>query len=209
MDFDKEFKDALQALPSKEKDKLIIKFLKKDLKFANALQFKLLANASVEEKRKETQKRIEVLVARASDSFYSPGDFLMSLRSISGVINDHVYLTKDKYGDITLNLLMLRRALERKSTDIDSYTARRAHTLCIYIVARLFKILLLIQKQHEDLHIEFQDDLEKIGDLMGESENVMSVAIKNGFDVNWLKSMNIPDDLPAFHKELRKKGFLK
>ena len=39
MTFDKDFKEAISHLPSSEKDKLILRLLKKDLVLANRLYF--------------------------------------------------------------------------------------------------------------------------------------------------------------------------
>ena len=51
--FHKEFKEALSRLPSKEKDKLILRLLKKDLVLANRLLFELLSTNTVEEERQK------------------------------------------------------------------------------------------------------------------------------------------------------------
>ena len=51
MTFDPEFKKALQLLPEKEKDKLILRLLKRDLQLANRLQFELVETDSVQDKR--------------------------------------------------------------------------------------------------------------------------------------------------------------
>ena len=56
MSFPKEFKEALSHLPSKEKDKLILQLLKKDLVLANRLLFELVNTNTVEEQREKVEK---------------------------------------------------------------------------------------------------------------------------------------------------------
>lgn len=54
---------------------------------------------------------------------------------------------------------------------------------------------MLIQKQHEDLHLEFKEDMEAIGEYMGKNPNLMKAAIYNGLDVNWLIQYEIPENI--------------
>lgn len=209
MTFDPEFKKALQNLPSTEKDKLILRLLKKDLNLANKLYFELVDTESVEDKREQLQIIIAKKIKFATERYYSAGYLLMDLREISGIINEHVAITKDKYGEISLTCFMLKQILELNTNRIASENAGNAYTLCIYIVAKIFKTLLIIQKQHEDLHIEFSEDIEAIGELIVNNKHLIRVAINNGLDVNWLIHFNIPKNLVQIHKDLRSKGFLK
>jgi hypothetical protein len=104
---------------------------------------------------------------------------------------------------------MLRRVLEMNNNKVASETWGNAYTFCIYIIARVFKILMLMQKQHEDLHIEFQEDIEEIGKLIGRNPHLMKAAIQNGLDVNWLIGFDIPKDIAAIYKDLRDREFLR
>ena len=209
MTFDPELKNALKLLPEAEKDKLILRLLKHDLHLANQLRFALVETDSVQKKRDDVKKRIIKRIERATEHYYSAGYLLMDVREISGEINEHVSITKDKLGEIILNCLMLRQLLELNNERIGAETLDKAYTLCIYIIARIFKILMLIQKQHEDLHIEFSDEIETIGKLIGRNHLLMKTAIHNGLDVNWLIQFNIPKNIAGIYKDLREKGFLK
>lgn len=186
MSFDPELKKALQMLSDKEKDKLILRLLKRDLQLANRLRFELVDTDSVDDKREQVRNQIVKGIYSATNRYYSPGDLLMDVRAISGMINDHVSITKDKLGEISLNCMMLRLLLEQNNDRIASEPRDKSYTLCVYIIARVFKILMLIQKQHEDLHMEFRDEIETIGKLIGHNHNLMKMAIYNGLDVNWL-----------------------
>lgn len=207
--FDPEFVKALHLLSDKEKDKLILRLLKYDLQLANRLRFELVDTDSVEDKRAQMRKRVIQRIQWATERYYSAGYLLMDVREISGEINQHVSITKDKVGEISLNCLMLRQLLELNNQRIASETYGKAYTLCIYIVARLFKLLMLIQKQHEDLHLEFREDIETIGEYMGKNPNLMKTAIYNGLDVNWLIQYEIPENIVEIHRELRSNGLLK
>lgn len=209
MTFDPEFKKALQLLADKEKDKLILRLLKNNLQLANRLRFELVDTDSVQDKREQVRDRIIKRIQLATERYYSAGCLLMDVREISGEINEHVSVTKDKQGEISLNCLMLRHLLELNNERIALEKRGKSYTLCIYIVARVFKILMLIQKQHEDLHLEFREDVEAIGEFIGNNHNLMKTAIDNGLDVNWLITFNIPKDIVAIYNDLRANGLLR
>ena len=209
MTFDPEFKKALQLLSSKEKDKLILRLLKNDLQLANRLRFELVDTDSVQDKREKVRSWIIKRIQLATERYYSPGYLLMDVREISGEINEHVSITKDKLGEIILNCLMLRQLLELNNEQISKETQDKSYTLSIYIVARVFKILILLQKQHEDLHLEFKEDIGVIGEFIGNNNNLMKIAIYNGLDINWLIRFNIPKDISDIHNKLRTNGLLK
>jgi len=208
--FNKEFKTAISHLPSEKKDKLILRLLKKDLDLANRLHSELVDSHSKEEFREQMELKIKSDVKRAlSYEHNPPGYLMMDLRDLSGSISYHVKLTKDKYGEASLNLLMLTELLPAAIPNIEKYTPGKTRKLCIYIIARTFKIMILIKKLHEDLFIEFRDQLEQLGEALTESKYLMKTAILNGLDVQWLLSGEIPDDISEIHKDIRAKGFLK
>jgi hypothetical protein len=209
MVIDPEFKKALELLPGKEKDKLILRLLRRDTILANQLYFKLVSTDSVEERREQVKKGIIENVAKATEHYVSPGYLLIDIRDMSGRITEHVSITKDKLGEITLNCLMLRLILEQNNKRVADEESYNASTFSVYIVSRLFKILLLIQKQHEDLHLEFRADIETIGKLLGQNPLLMKTAIYHGLDVNWLIRFKIPENIVEIHKDLRANGYLK
>lgn len=208
MIFPKEFKDAISNLPSSEKDKLIFRLLKNDLALANQLHFKLVSNLTVEELRGKVQKQLNILIERATNNYYSPGYLNLDIRDMSGRINEHVKITKDKYGEISLNLYMINRILEEKNKNIVTASWDKAEKLCTTVVSRTFKILLLIKKMHDDYFTEFEDDLKKLGELIASNDYLAKAAIYNHLDVNWLLLGNIPDNIEQIHKELKAKGYL-
>ncbi len=207
--FDKEFKKALQELPNSEKDKLILRLLKKDLVLANQLLFQLVDTDTVMQKREIVNNEITIYVKKCAHRMTSLGIYLMEMRYMSGKINDHVSITKDKYGEITLNMQLLIESIKCIHLPILNELPKHSYTVCIYIIARAFKILLLINAQHEDLHIEFKEKLIELGALLSNNTILMRHAIKNGLDVNWLTNFEIPDNIVAIHKDIRANGFLK
>jgi len=209
MRFEKDFKIAISHLPSKEKDKLILRLLKRDLVLANRLYFELLSTDTVDKRRNVIEKKIINSVTRASEHFYSAGYLMMDMRYLSGEITEHVKITKDKYGDASLNLLLLNEVLRLNNKIIESSARGKVYKLCLYIIAKAFKILILIDSLHSDFRMEFTEQLVTLGKLISENNYLMQTAIKNGFDINWLLSTNIPENIKQIHKDIRSQGFLK
>lgn len=203
-----DLKKAIQLLKETEKDKLIFRLLRGNPKIERELFFELVDTDSVEQKRDNIQVHVVKEVSGMSERYYSPGYLMMELRYLSGTINEHVTITKDKTGEIILNCVMLKEALKRNNPKIKAARFNDVYKLGLYFIARAFKIMLLIHKQHEDLHIEYREDLEKIGGLIGENPNLMKIAVHNGMDIKWLLQFEWPKNLPEIYKNLRAKGFL-
>lgn len=209
MVFDKEFKTELSKLSSSEKDKLILRLLKKDIKLANRLYFELVQDRGVDELRKELEIKIVSEIASWSKYHLSPGILMMYLRYMSGDINRHLSTTKDKNGEVSLTLTMLIKTLETHNELIIRAQPNKVQKFSLYVVARAFKLLVLISKLNEDLWIEFYPDLAKLGELMGKNNYLMETSIHHGLDVNWLLKGKIPEGIEQTQADLRKLGYLK
>lgn len=208
MIFDKEFKIELANLSSKEKDKLILRLLKKDLKLAKRMYFEMVETASVDELRSDVE---ESLVSKIENflKLYkrkAPGNFSVLLRSCSGEISAHVYTTKDKFGEPWLNLFLLNKFLQKFSENVERGTTRKHYTLGIYIISKIYKVLVLITKLEEDYKLEFKEELRNLGKLVGSNHFLMQTAIHNMLDVNWLIKGEIPEEIELIVKEVKANG---
>jgi len=201
-----ELKKAISELPSEEKDKLIFRLLRKDEVLTNRLLFELVSDKTVEEARNEVKKDIIRMIEHSTKYFYSPGCLREDVGSMSGAITEHTAITKDKYGEISLNLFMITEVLQRNRENIMKSTPQKAKKFCTAVIARAFKILILIKKLHEDYRIEFAEDLEKFGTLISDIPYLADAATVNGFNTKWL--LNIPDDIELIHKDIREQGLL-
>lgn len=211
MIFSKEFKEALSNLPSKQKDELIFRLLKKDLVLANRLIFQLLSEVSVDEKRNNLAEKLIYLIKKTSENgHYSIGYLNWDVREYSGLINEHVSITKDKFGEAYLNLIMINEVLSvNKNFILNSKPPAKRRKFCVAVIARVFKIILIINKLDDDYLMEFETPLKKLGELIADNKFLIDEAIKNGLDINWLLFNEIPEDIAIIHKEIRTNGFLK
>lgn len=172
--------------------------------------FELVDTKSVDERREAVEKHVISSVGRISKDFYSIGYLNMDVRYLSGDISEHVKITKDKYGEVSLNLLLLNEVLKlNKNNILSARPPIKLRKFCNAIIARVFKVLLLINKMETDLLLDFKEDLMCLGEFISDNNKVMNTAIENGLDVNWLLRVEIPSNIASIHKDLKVNGLLK
>ena len=207
MKLDEEFKVALRNLPEKEKDKLLFRLIKHDLALANRLRFELLAEYTIEESRENIKKEIrERMIWILKHTHNVLSDLWWDMRDFSGKITNHVSITRDKYGEVELLIFLMRETLQTYNS-IEESSLKYPTKLHQYLINKIMKILLLIQKLDPDFQSDFKDDLIEIQQHMGQSQILMKLCIYNGFDVNWLDLDRTPDDLQQIYKEGRARGY--
>ncbi|TSJ47733.1 hypothetical protein [Fluviicola chungangensis] len=209
MVFEKEFKEAILHLPIKEKDRLLLRLLKRDVPLANQLYFELVSTQTVEERRAELEEMVSERALNSAKRSKSIQHLLLQMRSLSGDITEQVKITKDKFGEISLNLLMLNNILEAVKPQSSFFQRGKVQKFAIYVVARAFKLLVLIRAMHEDYLVDFREDLEKLGKLMSQNDLLNRTANQHGLELDWLLSGEIPENIKERQDALKKQGFLK
>ena len=208
MEFSKEFKQALSEFSSKEKDKLIFRLLKKDKLLSKKLYFELIEEETTDDKRNTMESYLKERITDLSKHIGNPKYFLVLVRKLSGEITEHVKVTTDKFGDVFLNLFLVNTILEHN----DKLSRQRfdaVYKLYIYLINKIIKALIQIQKLDEDYWLEFDEILTDIDFQLHENLYLEKLCINNGLDFNWLKSENIPDHFELIVKNIKSEGFLR
>lgn len=177
-------KEAISLLPDKEKDKLLFRLIPKDAALVKKLEFELLEADTMELRREELKEQLARVWTRYPAAFYSPGYLMMQLRDMSGAISRHVKTTKDKVGDVELNLYMLVEAFDRNEDELRKASSYKMAKFNEYVVKRVLKLLKQLNKLHEDYILEFQEDFNTLGALMKKQPNTMKVATSLGLEVD-------------------------
>lgn len=95
----KELVKEITKMPVKEKDKLLMRLIRKDGLLAEQLEFQLIEfGETTEERRNMISNKIEDEVNGVEGSYLNQGIVLMRLRDYSGQITRHLKVTKDKIG---------------------------------------------------------------------------------------------------------------
>lgn len=206
---EKEFKKALSNLPAKEKDKLVLRLMRKDNTLKQSYYFKLVETRSLEELRAEMATKICDDLAYLLDEAYI-AYLHMNIRYLSGDINHYLKVTKDKYGEVSLNILFLTVLLPGACPLInESRHSKHDIKFLNYIINRVYKVLCSMQKIHPDWHLDFQEDLAKIANHIIETPRLAQRAIAGGLEFDWLLNLEIPDNIIDFYSLVRKQGVLK
>ena len=154
--------EVLRMLTVEQKDKLLLKLFRKDPLLVEKLAFEFFEDKSDLKQRVDAIKvKINRQITQSYVTWDTPGELMMEMRSVSGQINEHVKITKDKYGEIELNLLMLNTAFERFWKMLNDKPSR-AETFTQYVLKRTETVFKLLSKMHEDNHLDFKEDVNKL-----------------------------------------------
>ncbi len=183
-----ELKKEIKALPSKEKDKLLLRLIPKDSKLVDQLFYKLVEEeGTLEFRRDDMREFIATRVNQYPNRYYSSVYLRLEMRDISGKINYHVAITKDKLGEIEFNLQMVNGLLSKNKTRLQSESKYLAEKLNDYVVKRAIKLVKLIQAIHEDYRLEFSEEMEELYDHFNSIPSLQAEAKSQNFDLNSLR----------------------
>ncbi|MBU4539409.1 MAG: deoxyuridine 5'-triphosphate nucleotidohydrolase [Weeksellaceae bacterium] len=208
MEYSKEFKQALSEFSAIEKDRLIFRLLKKDKLLSKKLYFELIDPETTDQKRNQMEENIEEKVLSASRYIGNPKYYLVLIRKISAELTEHIKITTDKFGEISLHLFLVNKILE-SNDKLNQQRFDNVYKLYIYLINKIVKALLTVKKIDEDYWMEFDDLLQAIDFQIHENIYLEKLCINNSFDFNWLKCEHIPDHLDLIIKDIKSQGFLR
>lgn len=184
-----ELKAEILELPEKEKDKLLLRLIRKDSTLIQQLHFQMLEDEiDLEERRARTLKLVnselnQVEKQLGARKYYHPRDLLLDLRSMSGFVNQHALITKDKLGDLELRMHILIVTFQQAGTFFE-YNNHANERLLVYIAGRIKNIYAAFKKLHEDLQYDYT---EKLNEILAFA---YSCALKN-----YLQELAIPEEV--------------
>ncbi|TDB68959.1 hypothetical protein [Arundinibacter roseus] len=149
-------KKAILNLPTREKDKLLLRLITKDRVLADKLHFELIEGSATVEERKSVIFEHIALLGKTNHS--SAGWLMMDLRTLSGEITYHVKITKDKYGEIELLLRMLTTAFATHSEQLSNYNSR-TDKCALYMAKKVKLVLARLAKLDEEYYVDFENEV--------------------------------------------------
>lgn len=208
MEYSKEFKAALSNFSPVEKDRLIFRLLKKDKLLSKKLYFELIDTETTDDKRDAMEENVKEKVLLASKYIGNQKYFQTIIRKISAEITEHIKITTDKFGEISLHILLINKILENNE-ELGRQRFDNVYKLYLYIINKIFRALILAKKLDEDYWMEIDELLEDLDKKINSNTYLQKLCINNGLDFNWLKCENIPDNLDQIMKEIKSQGFLR
>lgn len=155
----KELEKAIQGLPAKEKDKMLLRLIGKNDLLVQQLQYQLLEDESFLEERRAAVKKSILSVSKMYHD--TPGWMMQDMRNLNAQITTHVKVTKDKYGEVELTLYLLNTFFENQFKLLEKYNSK-SDTLALYVAKRTEFVLKKLPKLHEDYYIEFEREVNKL-----------------------------------------------
>lgn len=153
---EKDLQMAILSMPQKDKDKLLLRLVAKDVILVQQLQFTLVEEGiTVEFRRDEVKTAIDKLYRLDA---MSSGYLMMDMRYLNSEITRHVKVTKDKYGEVELTLKLLKDCFEKQLKWISKYNSK-TDTLTNYVVKRTDFLLKKLVKLHPDIQFDFYSDV--------------------------------------------------
>ncbi|MCU0338680.1 MAG: hypothetical protein MUE30_02255 [Spirosomaceae bacterium] len=156
-----ELKEAIVRIPQKEKDKLLLKLVAKDDNLIQRLEFELVEQGDTLQLRRDDIKKRILKVAKMTHD--TPGWMMMDMRSFSGDISQHVKVTKDKYGDVELNLYLLNTFFDHQLELLRVHNSR-SDSCAEYIAKKTVTVLKNLEKMNADFYVDFASDVQKLLD---------------------------------------------
>ncbi len=163
-----ELKKAVLDLPQNEKDKLLLKLISKDVVLLSQLAHKLLEGNSDLEQRVEIikhyiDKKIDYINRYIADEYnYSPGYFMMDIREMSGLINEHLLITKEKITELELRIYLIESVISCEATHHFILRSRHNEKLLNYFGGRIKYVFEKYTKLHEDIQFDYSERLNFI-----------------------------------------------
>ncbi len=180
---DKELQEAILFMPQAEKDKLLLRLIRKDPMLISQLTFELLGS-----QEEMVGKREELLAQIKKSATYNyshtPGLVMMEIRSISGEITRHVKVTKDKEGEIELFLTLLLVYFQGYESVLRQ-NPHRTETFAPYVVKKLKFVLGKLNKLHEDYHLEYEDTVAELLNFIWDYAPTAKVAAEEKLPKQW------------------------
>ncbi|WP_205503510.1 hypothetical protein [Rufibacter psychrotolerans] len=156
---DKELRKAILALPAARKDKLLLQLLTPNQLLQEQLAFELLEGPDgLETRREALHAHIQAV---AQGFYYNASELLIALRALCPLLNNHAKVTADAYGGVSLLLLLLKEVLLYQQDLVRDLTGA-TEPLGVFLAKQTQEALQKLQKLHEDLHVEFADDLNQV-----------------------------------------------
>lgn len=189
-----ELKEAIQALPIKEKDRLLIRLIPKAKNLVEQLEFKLLEHSeTTEERRADVDDQITYLLNHYEGNAFHSKYVVSILRDVSGKINHHISITKDRYGEVELNLKMLNACFGFSNLQKGNLGRMIDEKFYEYVLKRLAKILKIAGALHSDYHLDFSEGLEDLYAKFDEYPEMCHFADRLMIPYEELEGGNIPD----------------
>ncbi|WP_304235622.1 hypothetical protein [Jiulongibacter sediminis] len=159
----KELEKEILALPQKDKDRHLLRLISRNKLLLEQMKYDLMEDEADLYLRKEALR--EHILGVMTNPFPGTAFFLKAFRKLSTGITWHRRVTKDKYGEVDMQILCLEQAFEKQIRHVD-VMSRKGDVLRTYMVKKALSVLKMINALHEDYRIDFAGRMNQILKLL-------------------------------------------
>ena len=159
-----ELAEAILDMPQKEKDKLLLRLLRKEPLLVEKLRHDFFSSkVDIEAERETIRQQIEALFSHPRYSTYhqSPGLAMMNMRDFAGIITRHVKTTQDKVGEVKLLLFLVEMPLRHLQPMLNQ-DINRAQKFAEYCCRKTQIALQKLAKLDRDYYLEFEGQVNEV-----------------------------------------------
>jgi hypothetical protein len=189
-----ELKAAITKLVPKEKDKLLFRLIALKPELAAQLEYLLLEGGNTQDERRDDVRNMLESNLDAG-TFSRPIHLYYTLRGLSAEITKHVKTTKDKYGDVWLNLFMINKSVERFGDACAQLKAVDQNIVNEYMVQRLKRVLKQMVALDSEYHVDFKRMRNQLGEALNKNPHFVQAASLNELNMDWLLTTDFTPDL--------------
>lgn len=177
---EQDLEEAIINLPSKEKNKLLIRLINKDKVLVEQLHFKLLEHPEIDLKLRQDAVSEEIQNLKKLNAIKSR-ELLILQRSFFSKILYHKRITADKIGEVRLSVKLILKFLKDYNSVFNKPDYKFNFKLNEFNIKKTLMLLKNLKAIHEDYRIEFEEDI-----------NLILSLIYNGIHADLAKSLGLP-----------------
>ncbi|AMM50592.1 hypothetical protein TH61_04545 [Rufibacter sp. DG15C] len=178
---DKTLRKAVVELPASRKDKLLLQLLTANPVLQEQLAYELLEGEDALDTRRQILQAH--LQTHTQGFYYNATELLICLRQVCPLLAHHVKITNDVEGEIRLLLQLLQETLTHQKEHLHTLSGSN-EALGQFLAKRLEEALQKLAKLHEDLYVEFEDEVNAVLPLVHASAAGYA-ARKLGLPIKW------------------------
>jgi len=200
---DKDFKLAIHAMSTIQKDKLILRLLRKDPILTRQLHFELVDTESADEKLEKAMVELQTQMKANQYNINDSKQLIRFLRYLSRDINLHAKVYKSKWAEVRLNCSLLLEMLIVHRQKLISMDHWEDFNLFLYIIQKLYRLLMQIDSIDPDYYVEIRDDMEQIGQSLQEIGGLQWMCAHTQFNPKWCIEGSWPNPLKPLYDQIK------
>lgn len=199
----KEFKVAIQQLDLTQKDKLILRLLRRDPILTQQLYFEWVDTETKDQKLEKALETLKSAIAFRSFTNTQCKLITRTFREFSKEINLHAKIYKNKWAEVRLNTCLIHDMLTHHRYALQQMDHWEHFNLFLYIIQKCYRLLMQIDGIDSDYYLEIRNEMEHIGHLFKSIPGLHEMCIHTQFDPEWCIEGEWPNPLKPLYDAIK------